>query len=548
MAARPDRLSTEIAHILFMDLVGFSQLCMEDQARAVRELRRVVHDAPEFRRASACGELLCLDTGDGMALVFFRDPLAPAQCGLEVARALPRFKGLRLRMGIHSGPVSREQDINGRDNVAGSGINMAQRVMDCGDAGHILVSHSGAEFLGQFAGWSAALHDLGECEVKHGVRLHLYNLVSEQSGNPLRPSRMTIAPAIYTAPDEGTSPDISEALEPAGGAVPLSSRFYVERRTDHLFDAAIARRDSIVLVKGPRQIGKTSLLARGLHRARQSGAAVVSTDLQKLTSAQLSSADTLFFHLAESIVDQLNLDLDLGSVWDGRRSWNVNFERFLRREALEKTSAYLVWALDEVDRLFSCPFGSEVFGLFRSWHNERSLNPDGPWRRLTLAIAYATEAHLFISDLNQSPFNVGTRLSLPDFTEEQVEDLNGRYGAPLHRRGEIERYMSLVGGHPYLVRRGLEEMVTQGLDIRGLEAAACGEDGPFGDHLRRIVLLLAQDPSLAEALRGLLRGQSSADTASFYRLRSAGVVGGEGPREAHVRCRLYREYLERHLL
>src|SRR5207302_9487539 len=135
-------------------------------------------------------------------------------------------------------------------------------------------------------------------------------------------------------------------------------------------------------------------------------------------------------------------------VWHPRRGPSENFERFWRRECLGKIDAPIVWGLDEVDRLFGCDFASEVFGLFRSWHNERALEPDGPWRRLTLAIAYATEHHLFITDVNQSPFNVGTRLTLEDFTFEQVADLNDRYGAPLRDAAELARFVRLVGGHP----------------------------------------------------------------------------------------------------
>src|SRR5207248_2614532 len=141
---------------------------------------------------------------------------------------------------------------------------------------------------------------------------------------------------------------------------------------------------------------------------------------------------------------------------------NLNFRRFLRREVLGRIEEPLVWGLDDVDRLFHCDFGSVIFALFRSWHNQRALDSDGPWGRLTLAIAYATEAHLFITDLNRSPFNVGTRLELEDFTIEQVADLNRRYAThsasgypPLRDRGELGRLYHLLGGHPYLVRRGL---------------------------------------------------------------------------------------------
>jgi hypothetical protein len=208
-----------------------------------------------------------------------------------------------------------------------------------------------------------------------------------------------------------------------------------------------------------------------------------------------------------------------------------------------------VWGLDEVDRLFSCPFGSEVFGLFRSWHNRRSLDPTGPWSRLTLAIAYATEAHLFITDLNQSPFNVGTRLALDAFTPEETAELNRRYGAPLSPEALSALY-DLLGGHPYLTRRALNDVTASGHDL-SLEAFAdqAGRDeGPFGDHLRRILVSLSQDATLTEAVCSLLRGQGCPSHEAFYRLHAAGVVRGESTSEAALRCRIYQEYLSRHLL
>jgi len=337
-------------------------------------------------------------------------------------------------------------------------------------------------------------------------------------------------------------------LEPVGGAVPLDSKFYLVRPTDEEFQAAIARQDSIVLVKGARQMGKTSLLARGLQQARAAGAKVVLTDFQKLNAAHLESVETLFMTLAELIADQLDLDVLPDQTWNPRRGPSINFERYLKREVLGKLSAPLVWGLDEVDRLFTCSFGGEVFGLFRSWHNERSLDPAGPWQRLTLAIAYATEAHLFITDVNQSPFNVGTRLALDDFTFEQVAELNRRYDSPLPDPGEVARYFRLVGGHPYLVRRGLHKMVTHGIKLAAFEAQADRDEGPFGDHLRRILILLAQDAALTEVVRGVLRGRPCPTAESFYRLRSAGVMSGDSARDVRPRCQLYATYLERHLL
>ncbi|MGE0887496.1 MAG: AAA-like domain-containing protein [Blastocatellales bacterium] len=337
-------------------------------------------------------------------------------------------------------------------------------------------------------------------------------------------------------------------LESVGGAVPLDSQFYIERTTDQEFHEAIARQDSLVLVKGARQVGKTSLLARGLQRARENGAKVVLIDFQSLSADYLASSEKLILTLAETLADQLGLDVYPSEMWNSFLSPGINFERFLRREVLGKIETQLVWGLDEVDRLFSCDFGSDIFGLFRSWHNKRALDPEGPWRRLTMVIAYATEAHLFITDLNQSPFNVGTRLALEDFSSIQIAELNERYGSPLRDRTEIARYYRLLGGHPYLVRRGLHEMAARNWTLPELEAHADQDEGPFGDHLRRMLVSLTQDPALCEVVQNVLQGRPSANTDSFYRLRSAGLMSGDSVRDLRPRCQLYATYLEKHLL
>jgi DNA-binding SARP family transcriptional activator len=339
----------------------------------------------------------------------------------------------------------------------------------------------------------------------------------------------------------------SDQLEPVGGAVPLQSSYYVVRPTDAEFHAAIARQDSVVLVKGPRQVGKTSLLARGLQRAREAGTRVVMTHFQVFNAAHLASAETLLLALAETIAEQLDLDVLPTQVWDTWRGPNPSFRRYLRREVLGKLAEPLVWGMDEVDRLFLCPFGSEIFGLFRSWHDERALEPGCPWERLTLAMAYSTEAHLFISDMNQSPFNIGTRLALEDFTYKQVADLNRRYGSPLREGEETTRYYDLVNGHPYLVRRGLHEMVAQGTSLATLEERACSDDWIFGEHLRRIAFLLTKDPELLDVVRAVHAGKPCPTRESFYRLRSAGVLIGESMHDARFRCPLYAAYLQQHL-
>jgi hypothetical protein len=349
----------------------------------------------------------------------------------------------------------------------------------------------------------------------------------------------------------GVSPIIAQPgprLEPVGGAVPLDSGFYVSRPADAQLLQAVNELESVVLIKGARQIGKTSLLARGLDAARKKGARVTLTDFQTFSSTNLESPSTVYLSLAESLVDQLELAVDPAATWDERRGANVNFERFIRREVLARIDGPLVWGLDEVDRLLVTDYATEVFGLFRSWHNSRSLDPTGPWNSLTLLIAYATEAHLFIRDPNQSPFNVGTRLVIDDFNRDQVSELNRRHGGPLKSADEVTRFIRLVGGHPYLVRRGLQEITNRKLDIGVFEAKATSDEGVFGDHLRRILMLLARNTDLMQVVRSVLLGRQMDDTEAFYRLRSAGVMSGASPEDMRPRCQLYAAYLRRHLI
>jgi serine/threonine protein kinase len=342
--------------------------------------------------------------------------------------------------------------------------------------------------------------------------------------------------------------DLPTPLEQEGGAVPVDSGFYVVRQADDDFQSALHRHDTIVLVRGARQMGKTSLLARGVQKTRTEGTRVVLTDFQELNVSQFTSPDSFYLALGDSLADQLELEVVLRDVWDSRRGPNMNFDRYLRHDVLGQIDTHLVWAMDEVDRLFTCNFSGDVFGLFRAWHNKRSLDPKGPWSKLTLAIAYATEAHLFITDLNQSPFNVGTRLSLDDFNPDQVADLNRRYGTPIRVPAELARFNSLLNGQPYLVRRGLYELATRRIPFAQFEARADHDEGIYGDHLRRLMLSFINEQTLVKVVRGVLRGHPEADPESFYRLRSAGVLAGDSEKAVRPRCLLYDNYLKRHLL
>ena len=186
-------IQLEIAHVLFTDIVGYSKLPIHQQRAVVERLNEIVRGTDEFKAAEASGRLIKIPTGDGITLVFYQSPEAPVECALEISRALKQHPELQLRMGIHSGPVSGVIDATGKANVAGAGINIAQRVMDCGDAGHILLSKHVAEDLEQYPHWQPHLHELGECEVKHGVRLSVVNLHTAELGNPAVPEKLKAA-------------------------------------------------------------------------------------------------------------------------------------------------------------------------------------------------------------------------------------------------------------------------------------------------------------------------------------------------------------------
>src|SRR5438270_3358983 len=186
-------IALEIAHVLFIDIVAYSKMASDDQRAAIEELNQIVQSTDEFRKEENENRLLKLATGDGMALIFYHSPENPVECALEISRSIKQqHPSLRLRMGVHSGPVSGVVDVNGRANVAGAGINTAQRVMDCADAGHILLSTRVAEDLEQFKHWRPHLYHIGECEVKHGEKIEIVNLFTAELGNSERPKRLTM--------------------------------------------------------------------------------------------------------------------------------------------------------------------------------------------------------------------------------------------------------------------------------------------------------------------------------------------------------------------
>jgi TolB-like protein len=213
-AMQESHLHLEIAHVLFMDVVGYSKLLVNEQREMMQRLNQLVRKTAQFQTSEANGKLISIPSGDGMALVFFQSLEEPVQCAMEISRLLKNYPRLRLRMGVHSGPVDQIKDVNDRLNVAGAGINFAQRVMDCGDADHILLSKRVADDLAQDSLWQPLLHEIGEIEVKHGVKLGVVNLYTEEIGNPQPPKKLSHRPAPVTQPTASakseTTPSVPE--------------------------------------------------------------------------------------------------------------------------------------------------------------------------------------------------------------------------------------------------------------------------------------------------------------------------------------------------
>ncbi len=336
-------------------------------------------------------------------------------------------------------------------------------------------------------------------------------------------------------------PRFLEELPTPGGAVKLRDKFYIEREADADLRWEIVKLGTTTAIRAPRQTGKSSLLVRGMHYARQKGAKGVRLDLQRIDSEYLETADVFLHYLAEFIVRKLQLNLaKLEDSWRGSLGSQDKLTYLLESYILPEVDATIILALDEVDRLLFTPFHSDFFALVRSWHNNRAF--DELWDKLNIVMVISTEPHLLIPDVSQSPFNVGLELYLEDFNAAQVEELNRRYGTPV-KEADFPRLMALLSGHPYLTRKALYTLVTKRLTWTELTQMAATDEGPFGDHLRHHHWLLRNERNLQEALKQVVHHGRCSDETVLFRLLRAGLVKGRG--EVYTcRCGLYRDYFK----
>ena len=336
-------------------------------------------------------------------------------------------------------------------------------------------------------------------------------------------------------------PRLLEELEVPEGTVRLRSRFYVEREDDANLRRQVVKPGAITTIRAARQTGKSSMLIRGVHHARQQGARVVNLDMQRVGRERLETPDRFLRTLAESIVRKLRLDTEaLERLWRDTLGPQDKITYLLEDYVLPRSEAPIVLAIDEADRLLSTPFHSDFFALLRSWHNSAAY--EDQWAKLNIVMVVSTEPYLLITDMNQSPFNVGLKLYLEDFDEAQVQDLNRRHGSPV-QEGDFAQFMELLSGHPYLTRKALYTMVTERLAWTELVRVAPTDHGPFGDHLRHTHWMLRGEPDLQAALQQVIRHDQCADEKAFFRLLRAGLVKGSGG-VCKCRCDLYRLYFQ----
>jgi hypothetical protein len=329
------------------------------------------------------------------------------------------------------------------------------------------------------------------------------------------------------------------------GALKLDSPFYVRRTDDEKVEHLVKQAGETVLIKGPRQVGKTSLAARAQAAAKQNGQQTCYIDFQLIDESRFRDSSALIQYLAARLAKEFGTTIKPKDVWDDLLGDADSLIDFIERAVLADAKRPVLVSLDEVDNVFKYSYRDSFFGMLRGWHNRRATHP--VWNRFNLVIAHSTEPALFIRDVNQSPFNVGTILRLRDFERDEIKWLNARHGSPVAGAEALERLVRLVGGHPYLVRQALYALAADGTSIAQLEQVSADDKGPFGDHLRRHLWALRDNDRLRKALKQVLGCHGCEDEDDFQRLRAGGLIEGESRQTARPRCELYAAYFRGHL-
>ena len=358
------------------------------------------------------------------------------------------------------------------------------------------------------------------------------------------PPQPAPAGAAPPAPASAPPPPVAPLeLEMPEGTMDPQSAFYVERPADARALATIRQKGVTLTIKGPRQMGKSSLLMRTMKAAADAGKRVAFLDFQLFDTAALKDAETFLRQFCTLLSHKLKIPNQVATYWSLPLGNIQRCTAYLEDYLLPELDWPLVLAMDEVDKIFDAEFRSDFFGMLRAWHNDRQGL--SVWKNLDLALVTSTEPYQLIENLNQSPFNVGQVIELEDLTPAQVSDLNRRHGRPF-TPDEERRLITLLGGQPYLTRRALYLVASGEIPAAALFARAAEDRGPFGDHLRYHFFRMHDKAELVAALRTVLRSHSSPDERLFFRLRGAGLVRREGGAVV-PRNQLYADYFREHL-
>ncbi|MEM8611711.1 MAG: AAA-like domain-containing protein [Cyanobacteria bacterium P01_H01_bin.105] len=332
-------------------------------------------------------------------------------------------------------------------------------------------------------------------------------------------------------------------LEMPEGTMDSASDFYIERDCDRIALSVIQQQGITMTIKGPRQMGKSSLLNRVMETAVDAGKQIAFLDFQLFDRAALQDADEFYQQFCFWLTDELDMDDEVETYWKKNLGNPQRCTRYVGRHILKNLEQPLMLAMDEVERIFDTPFRNDFFSMLRSWHNQRATKKI--WKQLDLTFVTSTEPYQLIADLNQSPFNVGENLRLQDFDAQQVHQLNESHGLPLSTVEE-QRLMRLVNGHPYLVRKALYLVASGRMVASELFAKAQKEDGPFGDHLKYHLFRMYGNKELVKGFLRILKEQTCEDEVMYFRLHGAGLVCRDG-QSVFPRCQLYADYFAEHL-
>lgn len=505
--------------VVYGDVIRYSKHSLEEKKLIDDVLRSAVE--AEKQRAEF---LAAVDNGDGFFLVFEGDP----RCAGEVALALDAlFKErmtARVRIGAHVGVTFVREDLRGGLNFTGPAVEFAQRVMSLADGGAPLVSDDLGRILREFGEWRGLISCPSLGRVKSGEAILVWQVGSRQfdqlwAGGTAREGWMeSVEPKslsewglldslsgeyrrVVSETENGwrvfvdgsfydlqSDEELNHWLAKTSVAIPKSVK--IERKCTLRVRQAIEQGESFVLVRSPVGFGKSTLLQQGAEAAVALGHRVVILDIRRIESAVLAERDLLYREILHGLFDQLGLSFHL--EWDEELGSNLNFERGIVR-ALEETSCRIFWAWDEAERLLFQDYADDLFGLMRSWHNRRAWERGSIWERLTIGLAYRSDAAQLIKNQQQSPFNVGVMIEIPSFEMDDLSALNRAMGNIVIKQDELTEVLNVLGGHPGLCSTALEGLARSEFTVEDLKAWCIGEQSELGRLMEELWNRLERD-------------------------------------------------------